>query len=400
MTKKILLFFLSALLLAGCGTAQPEGIYYPASSHVFIGNTLQRNKYSSACYSDTASSLYYDDSIYTSVRQYMEYSKSDLPLPDLLGEELAPVYGNQGQYWSYWSVTEEKLAECTTNGTLYQLKGYDEDFRVCLYYEVAANPDAGHGPLYCLSILERTNHLTLYNGEDYFTSLFHFPTEATLNDLSIDDPEVSAFVDALLQAELISPDTPELPDFDKEENFYYVSFTDSLGLTNAFQVYEDGYVVDKEDHNFIFRLDPALCTAIIDKIHTPEWTGTYLHNTYTYDETYRTQHYYRMDITETDTHMTFDLEVKENSVRLRQEGTPIDTPSVTGPVSTITFSKEELGQKHTLTFSMPAIKDGPPELLIYVELVKGTEDDMISMRYALTEEELAQKEYIILKRQQ
>lgn len=399
MKKKLFILFLSFLLFAGCGTAaQPKGIYYPASSHVFIGNTLLRNKYSSACYGDTSSKLYYDESIYSSVRQYTEYSKSDLPLTDLLGEELGTVYGNQGQYWSYWSVAKEKLAECTASGTLYQLKGYDEDFRICLYFEEAANPDAGHGPRYYLYILERTNNLTLYNGEDYFTDLYHFPSEASLNNLSLKDPEVSAFVDALLQAELIDPNTDGLPDFSQEEG-YYASFTDSLGLTNAFQIYENGYVVDEEDYNFIFPLDPELCTTIIDKIHAPEWAGTYLHNTYTYDENYRTQHYYRMNITETDTHITFDLKVKETSARLKQEGTPIDTPAVTGPVSTITLPKEELGQKHTLTFTMPGIKDGPPELLIYVELKKGTEEDVVYFRYAAVEEELAQKDYIILNRQ-
>lgn len=406
MKKRFTTLLLLILLLTGCGTAtEPQGIYYPPLSHTFLSNTLlprgpSGGFYRTSCYVDS-SSLYYNESVYTRITKYMEYSKNDLPLEELLGEELCTIYGNQARYWS---VTEEKLAECTITGTLYQLNGYDEKFRVCLYFEEPANVSAGQGATYYLYIFERTNNITLYTGKDYYTDLFHFPEDTTLNNLDMEDTEVSAFIDALLEAEFIDPYAEGLPSFDymTMEDVYYLSFKDSLGIINAIEIYENGYVVDKEDHNFILRLDPTLCQSIIDKIHEPEWAGNYFYNTYTYDNnrsSIRTKHTYRLDITETDTHLTFNLHVQRTDEPLDTASTPIDISPVVGPAATISVSKEEIGHKHIISLVSQPFPETAPELITYIELKKGTEENVIYLRYANSEEELLEENYLTLNKQ-
>lgn len=395
MLKRFTALLLLVLLLTGCGaSAKPQGIYYPALSSRFLGESLIPNKHTIVCYADV-SYLYYNENLYTRAYKYMEYNKNDLPLSELLGDELCTVYGNQTLYWSD---TAEKLAEFTATGTLYQLNTYDEDFRVCLYFEEPANVNVGLGATYYLYVFERTNNITLHTGEDYYTDLFRIPEEISFLNLDTNDEEVKTFLTDLLKAELIDPESEHLPDFSADDG-YPVNFTDSLGLTDTFLVYEDGYVVDMEDYRFITQLDPALCKSIIDKIHAPEWAGSYLYNTYTFDNTrnIRTQYYYQLDITETDTELTFDLLVEERHVPLAEGA--IDVTIYGGPSFTATLSKEELGQKHSLSFSVQPHPESVPEYIVYVELKKGTGEDVLYLRYADSEEALEKEKYVVLNRQ-
>lgn len=207
MKKRVYILFLFALLLTGCGAAdEPEGIYYPALSSRFLGESLIPNEYTNACYADV-SYLSYNENLYTRAYKYMEYRNADLPLTELLGDELCTVYGN----WTfYWSDTMEKLAESTDTGTLYPLNTYDEDFRVCLYFEQPANISAGLGPTYYLYVFERTNNITLHTGEDYYTNLFGLPEDISFLNLDTGNQEATTFINALLGAELIDPESEHL----------------------------------------------------------------------------------------------------------------------------------------------------------------------------------------------
>ncbi len=390
MKKLLFSIVFVVLLLSGCGE-NAQGIYYPARSSRFLGNMLNAG---SACYADV-SYLQYHDRLYTRTQKYMEFSKNALPLDKLSGKELCTIYGNKTLYWSE---DKEQLAEVTTTGTLYQITAYDEAFRVCLYFEQPANVSAGMGPIYSLYIFECTNDIQLHTGEDYYSGLYHFPENASFDDLSPEDPEVSAFVDALLEAEFIDPAQEELPVFDfNRDNTYYLSFTDSLGLTGSFAIYEDGYVVDPADHNFILKLDPALCTAVMDKLPSSEWPGKYLYNTYDFDGSVRTQQYYQLDITETDTHLTFDLLVKETRVPLIEDS--LDSLIAIGPAGSITLAKSELESNRIISFVLQPQPFDAPEITAFVELKKGLQDDMIYLRYGNSKEDTAQKDYIILNKQ-
>ena len=405
--NKTLFIFLSALLLvlAGCDISpESEGIYYPALSHTFISNTLKPRGTSGGFYIADDRNIYsayllYDESIYSLVTKQVEYSKNNLPLNNLLGQELCTVYGNEA---AYWSVTKELLADHTHTGTLYRVTGYDEAFRVCLYFEEPAKVDEGHGPTYHLYVFERTNNITLHTGKDYYTDLYHFPTDASLNNLNMEDTDVKAFVDALLAAEFIDPADESLPVFDfSTDKTYYFQFTDSVGLRNSVAIFENGYVVDEEDHNFILKLDPVLCQSVINQLHQPEWPGEYKYVTYSYDKerNIRTEYKYQLNVTESDTELVFDLCVTRTDVPVNSSGIPIDTSVTIGPVTSFSISKEEASQQHTISFVSQKYPETAPELIEYIELKKGLQDDIISLRYSSSKEELELLDFITLKKQ-
>lgn len=401
--NKTLFIFLAALLLlfAGCGISpEPKGIYYPALSHTFLKTYLfpASMKAGEACYSADAFKLYYNGEVYTRSHFYQEYSQSDLPM-DTLGQELCTVYGNEK---IHWADKEEDLAACTHIGTLYRMAGYDENFRVGLYYEEPARVDMGHGPIYHLYIFERTNNLTLHTGKDYYTNLYHFPTDASLDNLDMDDTDVKAFVDALLAAEFIDPSDESLPAFDfSTDKTYYFQFTDSLGLRNSVAIFENGYVVDSEDHNFILKLDPSLCQSVINQLHQPEWPGEYKYVTYSYDreQDIRTEYKYQLTVTESDTDLIFDLCVTRTDAPVHFTGTPIDIPVVTGPVVKFSIPKEAALQQHTIFFVSQKYPETAPELIEYIELKKGLQEDIISLRYAASKEELEELKFVTLNKQ-
>jgi len=398
--RMIYTMLLFILLFAGCGSkTKPQGIYYPALSHSFLQQNLGLSSFSSGCYSEESFRLYYNGEVYTRSHFYQEYSKSDLPLHTLLGEELCTVYGNEK---IHWADNKEDLAACTHTGTLYRIPGYEEDFRVCLYYEELPRVDMGRGPLYHLYVFERTNNITLHTGKDYYSDLYHFPTEAALDNLDMEDAEVKAFVNALLAAEFIDPSDEDLPDFDfSTDKTYYFSFTDTFGLGNAVAIYEDGYVVDEEDYNFVLKLDPTVCKAVIDKFHKPEWPGEYKYVTYSYDKEtdIRAEYKYELGVTETDSQLVFDLCVTRTDLPVNISGTPVDACVIIGPAVSFSISKEDAWQQHTISFVSQKIPDAAPELVEYIELKKGLQDDIISLRYAASEEELAKQEFITLKKQ-
>ena len=391
---------LSILFLTGCNrSADSRGIYYPALSHSFLKQNLAPAGVVACSYSSDAFKLYYNGEVYTLSHFYQEYSKNNLPLETMLGKELCTVYGNQK---IHWADNKEDLASCTHTGILYQVPGYREDFRVCLYFEEPANVDLNRGPMYHLYVLDRTNNITLYRGKDYYTGLYRFPTDASINGLPMENPTIAAFTDALLVAEFIDPATEDLPSFDfNTDKTYHFQFTDSLGLSNSVAIFEDGYVVDNEDHNFILKLDPSLCRSVIDLFHQPEWPGEYKYVTYTYDkeQDIRTEYKYELTVTESDTHVTFDLYVTRTEVPVNSSGTLIDIPVTTGPVVNFSITKEEAAQKHSISIASQRFPDTAPELMEYIELKKGLQEDIISLRYANSEEELAEKEFVSLYKQ-
>ncbi len=393
MKKRFPSLFLSALfffVLFFCGcNKEPQGIYYPALSGDFLEEPLSETDISEAELTDTAY-LYYKEKLYTCSQKRIEFSKKNLPLEQMLGDELGTVYSNHN---IYWSDTIEKLHETTSTATLYQVAAYDEAFRVCLYFEEPAKVSEGLGETFHLYVFECTNDITLHTGRDYYEALYHLDSDTSFDSLNPEDNAVSTFVDVLLNAEFIDPEQADLPTFDFDRNnTYYLSFTDSLGLTGSFAVYEDGYVVDPADHNFILKLNPAFTTVVLDKLPEVVWPGFYTYSTSEIRNGTRFGYYIRLKITETDTHLTFDL-----SERRRATGTDTIGPGYNGISGTISLAKADLKDSRVISFILQPHPEHP-ELIIYVELKKGLQDDIIYLRYGETEEELAEKEYMPLSR--
>ena len=223
-----------------------------------------------------------------------------------------------------------------------------------------------------------------------------------MDNLDMEAVEVKSFVEALLAAEFIEPADEDLPDFDfNTDKTFYFSFTDTLGLSNSVAIYEDGYVVDNEDYNFVLKLDPVICQKIIDKFHKPEWPGEYKYVTYTYNKEtgIRTEYSYELHVTETESQLVFDLCVTRTEIPVNPSGIPIDTAVTNGPVASFSISKEEASQQHTISFVSQKFPDTAPELIEHIELKKGLQDDIISLRYANSKEELIKQEFITLKKQ-
>ncbi len=372
---------LSLLGLTGC-SKEPQGIYYPALSGDFLEEPLTDTDVSNAELTHT-SYLYYNERLYTCSQKQVEFSKKNIPLEQMLGDELCTVYSNRKLYWTD---TIEKLDEVTTTATLYGIKTYDENFRVCIYFEEPANVSAHVGPTYHLYIFECTNDITLQTGRDYYDKLYHLGTDASFDSLNLEDNAVSTFVDVLLNADFIDPEQADLPDFDfNRDNTYYLSFTDSLGLTGSFAVYEDGYVVDPADHNFILKLNPAFTTVVLKKLPEVAWTGYYSCSTSEVRNDTRFNYFYRLRITENETHLTFDILER------------IDHFS-TGLSGTISLAKADIKASQVVSFVLKPFPVESPEMITYVELKKGLQDNIVYLRYGKTEEELAQKEYIILSK--
>ena len=106
-----------------------------------------------------------------------------------------------------------------------------------------------------------------------------------------------------------------------------------------------------------------------------------------------------MIITESDTELIFDLCVTRTDVPLDSSGILIDTSVTTGPVISFSISKEEASQQHTISFVSQKFPDIAPDLVEHIELKKGLQDDIISLRYANSKEELELQDFITLKKQ-
>lgn len=269
--QKILLLCL-AIFLVSCGKSPDdyeqdrEGIYYQE-----IGKKTIGQKYNSMA-QYTRRLLLYNDRIYSSyVSSFSTGSfgteREDLHLDDILGNELTTVKGNHSVFWS---ADGKKLSEVTTEGILYQVKGYDEDFRVGIYYEISmpfSDP-------YCyLAIFEQLNGLTLHEGRELFEERLHLgetvriegmgKSESSKCELAIDSTEVKEFLEALYEGVFVDS-TGAL----NTKESCALSFYDPNNLVTNIRVYADGYVVmDRNSENIFFiKVEASKCRNIVELV--------------------------------------------------------------------------------------------------------------------------------------
>lgn len=279
--KKIIVLLCLTLCLTGCQGGSGEaaeqnaqesrtaGVYYPEIDEKEVGLNYSSGKYSDAAY--LYSLLYYDGRMYTSVEVFSSTDKSGLALDSILEDELGTVSGNHDHYWSSEG---ERLLEITGEGTLYRIKGYDENFCVGIYYERVLPSEE---TCCFLMVFEQLNGITLEKGRELFGERFHFdeavritgraPGKEKSAELLSEDGMAEEFLAALNEGIFIDPAGSEYPKLDTSEA-YTLSFYDTAGMVRDIKVYESGYVTmeDKGEEPFVLRVEEEQCKAIIGRI--------------------------------------------------------------------------------------------------------------------------------------
>ncbi len=261
--KRLILYLtlLSVLpVLTGCQREENvriQGVYYECIGENEIG--LPYNSMAMYGYS----SLYYDDRIYIS----SICDGYNIPT-DVFGDEIKTVYGNRDVYWSD---EEDKLDEITCEGTLYQVKGYDDNFRVAVYYNLSNSEDSDN---YLVRIYDNLSGITLYSGGEMFDEKFHLSDSVNIEAgrygaeerrvLSMEDEKVKSFLNALYDGLFMDPKAEDYPKLDIEEA-YILSFRDANGLPADIAVYKEGYIsfIDRGLDKMIVKADASACENII-----------------------------------------------------------------------------------------------------------------------------------------
>ena len=237
---------------------------------------------------DTPSLLYYQEGVYRSIRKQEGKTVEELPW-ELLGEEIKGVYSNHGQYWSEW----DALLECTGEGKLYQVKGYEDSYRVAIVFEQNWRNDhftgieflaSGRRPdryfqtvigqaveeeiepertTYHLFLCERMNDFWFHTGSEVFVQRMHLENTVSTNGLSKDEELFWNLLAELNAAVWIHPNSGAMPELAKETG-QTITFTDAYGMTHVLTLFEEGYVRVKAcDTMLIASVNKELCQRVI-----------------------------------------------------------------------------------------------------------------------------------------
>jgi len=279
MKKAFYLLIIIILLLTGCQGNQEgfakksEGVYYHKINPREITRTFRMDQ---QVY--TLGMLHYDDRMYTfSQVSSSSMDKNDLNLDSICEEELGTVYGNNRVLWS---TDKDELSAVTNEGTIYRLNGYDESFRIAVYFVISMPLS---DTIYHLEIFDSLNDITLHKGSDLFGDRFNLKDSVYIegyfvkdqidyeisskHEFSIEDKIVDDFLTELYKGVFIDPASEEYPKL-KARPSYVLSFQDAIGLVTDILVYEEGYAALNQTgvDEMIVKIDTKVCKDIIDII--------------------------------------------------------------------------------------------------------------------------------------
>ena len=273
MRKRMILMLCMILVLGGCKKESDNtGVYYQKISEYEVGQVYN----SMALY--MCELLYYNGKIYTSTMHYRETEKEDLDCDTILGDEIGNVFGN---HYVFWATDEDKLAANTGEGKIYQINGYDEDFRIAVYYEAYHETLLPPETSYNVVVFERLNDITLHRGDELFEDRLHLSESATVrsdtkeegvwNELSAEDAAIKEFLDAMNDGVFLNTQDEEYLSLGSLQG-YPLSFCDSLGLVTKIMVYEEGYVSMEQRGGkaFVLKMDADKCESILEKMYFGE----------------------------------------------------------------------------------------------------------------------------------
>ena len=235
--------------------------------------------------------LYYGDVVFDNIAAYNAKEKEKLPW-ELLGEEIKIAYSNHG---AYWSEREEELLECTGNGTLYRVKGYEDTYRVALVYEQNwrkedETPFTGMSNLmavgsrynsitvqsvigeakeeeiqlgkttYHMVICEHVTGLWYHEGREMFQQRMHLENTVAVNGISVEEELFWTFLAELNAATFTSVTTRGSLDYET------IIFKDALGLKHSLRLNEEGYVkVEAGATTLIVKIDEEISQRVMDR---------------------------------------------------------------------------------------------------------------------------------------
>lgn len=244
MKKSIFLIFLCIGLLCGCG-AQEKGVCYAAVERSDFQNQVKPGTLMEI---DTALLyLAYDARVYTSSHMWT-FEQSDLA--DVLGDALGTAYCNS----LYWFDSTDGLPTVSKEATIYAVRGYEPDFRVCALEENTIGGDTYH----VVTFFDCLNGITLRKGEDLFAKKLHLRADQC-KDASA--PTLESFV-AALNAGTFVQDDPTLGN-----PACKLTFTDAYGIPTVLEVFE-GYVRLKQlgVEAMVVQVDAQECKAILAEV--------------------------------------------------------------------------------------------------------------------------------------
>ncbi len=397
MRKKYRFIFVMLLLcvvtvLVGCKENKDDtgeynkGVYYERLSEVHLRYTSKLGN------SEHFTTLKYDGRMYTATDMYRSVEKHELPSENIIGEELATVYGNNG---ICWSTDKDDLAGVTDEAKIYKVNGYEDDFRVCIYYENYV--EELENTFYTLYIFDCVNGIYLDKGSELYSdrlklsdstkvaSLANTSTKEFM--LSMDDENVMEFLNALYDGVFIASNDEKYPELGNV-NSCRLRFYDEVGLATDIYVYENGYVTQNILGQGIMtvKVDERICREMMWS-----WNGTYRGIIVTnIDENNSEELSVKLEVIEKDLR-NIQLYVKKITTSLDNEGGENDDIILNNTTDVV------LDMDDIVIFS---IKESPyvenPKD-VYVEL-KRESGEIIYFRYAESKEDLENNPYIVLKR--
>lgn len=198
-----------------------SGIYFAKIDKKEIGMVYNPSA-SYAC-----SLLSYGDSVYTSSDRWEWKNKGDRKTfcGKSLGKEIGKIYDN---HHLCWSMGRGALHEITGTGTLYQVKGYHDKYRVCVLYEDKLDEEDSNQTLYIAETFDCLNDIYLHYGKELYRDRLQFDSFHNASDETEGrkwtEEEIRSFREKLYQGKFVSMDDTDIDRI--QEKGRTVRFTD------------------------------------------------------------------------------------------------------------------------------------------------------------------------------
>ncbi len=221
------------------------GVFIPA---------MELPKQTEAMMADMIGFVVYHGGIYTQAANYYDGDAENID--SLVGAYLGYATGSINECTAQGIAQEEYEKEFagSIEGELYEVKGYDADFRIC-WRRIVEGAD-GKPTLY-IQFLDRLNGITLATGSDLFEDRLHVRDRVErfrcqshedwdwagggIYDLEIEQSVWNDFLNEVDQGEFVFVhDT--MPDFYRTQGQAHLYLAMDDGTTIGLRLFEDGYV--------------------------------------------------------------------------------------------------------------------------------------------------------------